>query len=73
MKHKTTPESLSIARAGGGLRIDSAGRTTSELLSIAKALSGVGSRLYLFNTQSKTAAELLSIARAASERVVFEE
>ncbi|MES2468619.1 MAG: hypothetical protein V4675_15045 [Verrucomicrobiota bacterium] len=69
---KSVTDLLSIARAGGGLRLDASVLATTDLISIARALTGVGSRLFIFNTDSKATTDLLSIARAGNDRVVFE-
>jgi DNA replication protein len=68
---KSTSDLISIARAGGGLRLDAASNTTSDLISIARAISE-GSRLIIYNSDSKTTSDLISIARAGGNKVVFE-
>lgn len=66
-------ELTSLAKTGGGFRIDASKRTTTDLIQIAAAAKEGGARVFFAGMSTRSGDELLEIARVAAGRVVFED
>lgn len=68
---RPTEELVRIAVAGGGFRLDTAGRSTDELVTIAAAASEWGVRLVFAGVEDRTTDDLVRIADAGEGTVEF--
>jgi hypothetical protein len=68
----STEDLVRIAKAGGGFRLDAAGRPTADLVKIAAAASDWGVRLVFAGMAGFSADDLVKIAGAGEGCVVFE-
>ena len=68
----STEDLVRIASAGGGFRLDVAGRSTDDLVRIAGAASGWGVRLVFAGMTDFSADDLVRIAEAGEGTVEFE-
>jgi hypothetical protein len=69
---QSTMTLLSIARAGGGLKIDAADMSAMDLVSIARASQAAKAHLTIAGSDGLSSMDMLSIARAGSGFVSFE-
>ena len=69
---KSTSDLQSLLKLGGGVIIDAASKSSSDLKSMAKLSASTGGKLILRNASSKSLAELQSIAKIATDNVIFE-
>jgi len=69
---KTVLELKDIARAGGGLSLDSTKLSTLELKEIGRAAKPSGATIIIRNAHSKTTLELKEIARTSPGKIIFE-
>ena len=73
LKLKTVDELLTIAKAGGGFRLDCSLKSTDELCQIASAAHASGAAVIMFGINLKTTEELVKIAQASQGAVIFED
>ena len=72
MRNMKTQELVSIASAGGGMRLKATMRTTTDLVSIAAAASKHQATLIITDVDMRRTDELVSIASAGKGCVMFE-
>ena len=73
LNSKSTASLVTIARAGGGMRLKIPSRATTEICVIARAAATGGGTLYLSGITNRAVTALATIARAGGGRVVFED
>ena len=69
----STADLVRIADAGGGFRLDAAGRPTDDLVEIAAAASSWGTRLVFAGMSGRSTDDLVKIAGAGEGCVEFED
>lgn len=72
VKHLASNDLISVARAGGGLRLSARSLTPETLISIARAASTNGATIIVEDSQSLTRENMISIGRAGGSGVIFE-
>ena len=68
---RPTPEVVQIVRAGGGLEMRAAMKTTADLIQIAAAAKASGTTVWFRDLHMRPTAEIVQIAMAGGGRVVF--
>jgi len=71
LESRSTEELLRVVGAGGGLTIETSGRTTADLVRIAEAAADWGVPITLRGVQDRSTDELVLIAEAGQGAVVF--
>ena len=71
-ENRSTDDLVSIAEAGAGFTLTTAGRSTDDLIRIAAAASEWGTTLTFIGVEQRSTEELLRIAQAGEGFVAFE-
>lgn len=69
---RTIDQTVRLAAAGGGFRVDASTKTIDQVVRIAAAASGKGSQILVLNAETRTIDELVRIAAAGKGCVVFD-
>lgn len=69
---KSTIDIQSLIRLGGGISIDAATKSTTDLQSFARLAQVSGVALIIRNADTKSTTDLQSLARLAAGKIIFE-